>query len=435
MSITPQSLITTKRNRQAHSAEEIRELIRLVTAGEITDYQTSAWLMAAYLNGLNDQETADLTLAMAESGDRLDLGSLPKPWVDKHSTGGVGDKTTLVVLPILAAAGATVVKMSGRGLGITGGTVDKLGSIPGFRLDLSPAEMVRQAGEIGVALTGQTPNLAPADKVLYGLRDVTATVDSLPLIVSSILSKKIAGGAETVVLDVKCGAGAFMPDAAAARNLATALRTVGERAGLGVSTAMTDMDQPLGRSIGNALEVREAIETLQNLNRGRFEHLCLVLCGLALEASGLCASGDGFSRATEILHSGLALQKAEAWITAQGGPVDFVKRCSDYLPVAPVVHKVFVHEPGWVASIDARKMGRAVVDLGGGRKTKEDVIDLAVGIELFVEVGEELTDQEHVATVHAATEEQAESAIQAVRESLDVQSTPAVARPVILEIV
>ncbi|MCG9894215.1 MAG: thymidine phosphorylase, partial [Fimbriimonadaceae bacterium] len=273
--MTTQQIIAAKRDRRVHSAGEIQAVIRGATDGSWTDDQLAAWLMAAFLNGLNPAETAELTKAMAESGERLDLTGLPQPWVDKHSTGGVGDKTTLVLLPLLASCGLTMVKMSGRGLGKTGGTIDKLESIPGFRTDLSPAEMIAQARMVGCALTGQTPKLAPADGRLYALRGATATVESIPLIVASILSKKMAGGAEVVVLDVKCGRGAFMTELPRARELKAELENVGREAGLKVRALVTDMDQPLGRAAGNALEVKEAIRVLKGEESGRFTELCL----------------------------------------------------------------------------------------------------------------------------------------------------------------
>ena len=255
-------LIARRRDGGSHSADDLGFLAQAAAEGSVPDYQLAAWLMAAYLNPLDERETADLTVAMARSGERLDLSVLSRPWVDKHSTGGVGDKTTLVLLPLLAACGLSLVKMSGRGLGITGGTLDKLASVEGLRLDLPPEALLRVAAESGFALGGQTARLAPADGALYALRDATGTVASLPLIVSSILSKKIAGGAETVVLDVKCGSGAFMRTLPEARALAHALRTVGERCGLRVRCAITDMSTPLGAAVGNALEVREAWDVL-----------------------------------------------------------------------------------------------------------------------------------------------------------------------------
>lgn len=389
-------LIAAKRDGAAHSREEYAFLANGAAEGSIPDYQLAAWLMAAYLQPLGDRETADLTMAMAESGERMDLSGLPKPWVDKHSTGGVGDKTTLVLLPLLAACGLTVVKMSGRGLGITGGTIDKLESVPGFRTDLSPEEMKAQAQEIGLALTGQTPRLAPADKALYALRDVTATVPSLPLIVSSILSKKIAGGAETVVLDVKCGSGAFMPDLGAATGLADALERVGTEAGLTVRTRITDMSQPLGSAVGNALEVKEAIRVLAGRSSGRFAELCLAMAATTLEACGHVAPHQEVERA---MVSGASFEKAKQWFAAQGADLGVFDH-EDWGGAARVVEVVYEGEPAFVAEVDARAVGQLVVDLGGGRKSKADIVDPAVGVELAVEVGAEVRPGDRVGTLH-----------------------------------
>ncbi|MBS1704876.1 MAG: thymidine phosphorylase [Armatimonadetes bacterium] len=432
---SPQALIATKRDRRTHSSEEIRDLVRGLVDGSIKDYQASSWLMAAYLNGLDSAETTELTLAMADSGERLDLSGLPKPWVDKHSTGGVGDKVTLVALPLMAACGITAVKMSGRGLGITGGTIDKLESIPGFRTDLSPSELVAQANQFGIALTGQSPNLAPADKILYGLRDATATVDCVPLIVSSILSKKIAGGAETVVLDVKCGSGAFMRDLGAARNLAAWLKDIGTRAGLNLRILITDMDQPLGSAIGNSLEVLEALSVLRGDVKSSVGRLAIKLVALALEASGTEASLEAAeARCVLAIQSGGALTKAREWLTAQGADPAFVDQAESKLPLGPVVRKVFIHSSGYLARADAGALGQLVVDLGGGRAHKEDLIDHGVGIQIHVAVGDEITDNEHCATVFAKTEEEADEAAQRVLASLYVTATPTEARPLVIEV-
>ena len=387
-------LIAKKRDGQAHSRGELDAIATGAANGTIPDYQLAAWLMAVYLNGMTAEETRDLTIAMSESGERLDLTGLPKPWVDKHSTGGVGDKTTLVVLPMMAAAGITMVKMSGRGLGITGGTVDKLESIPGMRLDLSPEEMKAQAARIGIALTGQTPRLAPADGVLYALRDVTATVPCQPLIVSSILSKKLAGGAEWVSFDVKCGSGSFMPRLDQAAGLAKALKSVGEAAGLKVLTHVTDMDQPLGKSAGNALEVKEAVSVLKGESHGRFRDLCVALVDDTLAAIGNQRAG------ADLLDSGLAWAKFGEWVTAQGGDVAAV--CDPNWAVAPTRTEVRSAQSGFVAKVDALAVGQAVVDLGGGRKQKSDTIDPRVGVETMVEVGDRVTAGQVLFVVHSA---------------------------------
>ena len=382
-----QDVIADKRDGKVNSADQLKSLADGAADGSIPDYQLSAWLMAAYVNGLNKQETADLTLAMAHSGERLDLGGLPRPWLDKHSTGGVGDKTTLVVLPILASCGVTMVKMSGRGLGITGGTIDKLESIPGFRTDLSPEEMIGQAKRIGIALSGQTPRLAPADKALYALRDVTGTVASVPLITASILSKKIAGGAETVVLDVKCGSGAFMKTLPEAETLATSLVEIGKLCGLNISAVITDMDQPLGMAVGNATEVWEAWTVLSTSadrlakTTLRFRELCVDLAGHALAAVGL---GD-IETARNALESQKASAKFQEWVRAQGGTFPEDEPRSEFS--LTVEHS---GGQGWIQKIDAQAVGEVALELGAGRIEKDDPIDVTAGVNLGVCVGQQI---------------------------------------------
>lgn len=367
--------------------------------------------MAAYLNPLSIDETVDLTLAMVDSGERLDLDGLPKPWVDKHSTGGVGDKTTIVLLPLLAACGLTCVKMSGRGLGITGGTIDKLESIPGMRLDLGPSELLAQAKEIGLALTGQTPNLAPADKTLYALRDTTGTVASLPLIVSSILSKKLAGGAETVVLDVKCGSGAFMKTRDEANELASWLHQVGQRCGLNLRLVISDMAQPLGRAVGNSLEVEEALSVLEG-EHSPFAEFCADLASITLAACGLAPEEESARRAAEhAINSGEALRTAELWIAAQGGDLAAF-RARQRAPV-----QVEVHAPiGGVGAFDAGVVGETVVALGGGRQKKEDKIDPDVGVEVLCGRWETVSMGQPIARVHARTLEEAKRAAKTITD-------------------
>jgi len=428
-------IIAKKRDGGANTEDELRTIARGAADGTIPDYQLSAWLMAAYLNPLGPQETAALTKAMAESGERIDLRGLPKPWIDKHSTGGVGDKTTLVLLPMLAACGLTVVKMSGRGLGITGGTVDKLASIPGFRLDLTPNEMKKQAARIGLALTGQSPNLAPADKALYALRDVTATIGSIPLIVSSILSKKIAGGADTIVLDVKCGSGAFMGTLVDALKLSNQLVETGRLLGLSVTASISDMAQPLGAMVGNALEVREALAVLSDdgLSRPslRFKELCIHYCAEALEACGQSPSMEaGRREATRVLTSRAALSKFKEWVSAQGG-ASFWE--TDSLPAAPV-RKDFIYEgtQAHVAAIPAVAVGTAVIELGGGRKRKDDVVDASVGIELHRSVGDAVNAGDSIFTVHARNEDEGSIAMKAIARSLEYSGDAVPTPPLIL---
>ncbi len=401
--------------------------------GSIPDYQLAAWLMAAVLNPLTPEETAWLTQAMADSGEKLDLSSLPKPWIDKHSTGGVGDKTTIVLTPLLAACGLTVVKMSGRGLGITGGTVDKLESVPGFRMDLSPGELLAQAGKIGCAITGSTANLAPADKALYALRDATETVASVPLIVSSILSKKLAGGSKTVVIDVKCGSGAFMANFDEAEGLAIALKETAALCGLDLSYAITDMNQPLGRCVGNALEVREALEVLQGDLLGRFPQLCLEVAGLALRAARHAETDEeGMAIAREAIKRGRALEKAEAWFEAQGADSSLCRRTEGLRLAAQVETVTYDGPPGWVMRLDARTVGEAAVALGAGRRQKSDTIDPAAGVEVLRAIGDRLEPGQPVFRIHAASERDVKSARTALEEALSVSAIQVPASPLIL---
>lgn len=419
-----QDIIAAKRDGLKHTKAELEWLANAAARGQVPDYQLSAWLMAAYLHPLDAEETAWLTLAMAASGERLDLTGLPKPWVDKHSTGGVGDKTSVVLLPLLAACGLTVIKMSGRGLGITGGTVDKLLSVPGFRMDLSPEELKEQAKKIGLAITGQTPNLAPADKVFYALRDATTTVGSVPLIVSSILSKKIAGGAETVVLDVKAGSGGFMKTVPEARALAQALSSTAQLAGLKTRLAITDMSQPLGRTVGNALEIEEAAAVLTGNEPSRFASLCVELAALTLVAAEATWDMEsGRLKAQEALSNGFALKKAEQWFEAQGADPSVLVR-PDKLPQAVLRRRMEIPEDGWVSVVHAETVGHVVVALGGGRQKKDDVIDATVGVEIHVEVGRKVSKGEPAMTVHAKSETDAQFAIDALGGALRISADP-----------
>lgn len=414
------NLISKKRDGGTHSREELDSLAKAAAEGTIPDYQLSAWLMAAYIQGLTPQETADLTLAMAASGERMDLTDLPKPWVDKHSTGGVGDKTTLVLVPLLACCGLTIVKMSGRGLGITGGTIDKLESIPGFRTDLAPEELIKQAKLVGCALTGQTPRLAPADKILYALRDVTGTVDSIPLIVSSILSKKIAGGAETVILDVKCGSGAFMKDLAQAEKLKAALTEVGTLAGLNIRAAITDMDQPLGRAVGNALEVKEAIRVLRGEETGRFAELCFWFAEETLKALG-----QDPGKVKESINNGGAMQMAMHWVREQGGTIE-VFDDEDWCKSPLITPLVYTGPSGWVKRVAADKVGELVLDLGGGRRQKTDQIDHSVGLELDLQVGDKIETNQVIGHLHSKDGRDIDL------DWIEVSEEPVAPRPVII---
>lgn len=415
-------VISRKRDGNKHNEEELAFIASAASSKQdAADYQLSAWLMAAYINGLDDDETLWLTLAMARSGERLDLSRLPRPWMDKHSTGGVGDKTTLVLLPLLSACGLTMVKMSGRGLGITGGTIDKLESIPGFRTDLLPGEMLEQAAKIGLAITGQSPNLAPADKTLYALRDTTGTVSSIPLIVASILSKKIAGGADHLVLDVKCGSGAFMKDILSARKLGAKLKQVAEMAGMKTSVAITDMSQPLGGSVGNALEVKEAFDILHGL-RNRFSELCIELAGGALFNAGLSESAErGSEVARQKLENGEAAAKWNLWIEAQTEGKLRGEQVRQSLPVAPVIRDITWEAPAAALTrADAGTIGEAVLSLGGGRRKKTDQVDHRVGVVFPRELGTRVEPGDAIATIHAASEVDADRAQATILSAFDV---------------
>jgi pyrimidine-nucleoside phosphorylase len=397
--LTAIDVIKDKRDGHELSDEAIEFFVRGATDGSIPDYQLSAWLMAVRLNGMTDQETKTLTLAMAGSGRQLDLSSIPGRKVDKHSTGGVGDKATLVVAPLVAAAGIPVAKLSGRALGHSGGTLDKLESIPGFVVDLGTDQFIAQVRRIGIAIAGQTSDMVPADKVFYALRDATATVDSVPLIASSVMSKKLAAGADAIVLDVKCGRGAFVATLDEAEALARALVTIGANAGRETVAYITDMEQPLGRAVGNALEVREAIETLGGNGPADLEALSLRLGDEMLRLAG--APPTDLRR---LLTDGSAVRKFAQLIDAQSGDASVV-RDPDGLPAAPVRRPVAARESGHVAAIDALEIGLASKSLGAGRDRKDAAIDLAVGIVLHKKVGDAVQVGEPLATVHARTDE------------------------------
>jgi pyrimidine-nucleoside phosphorylase len=407
----PYDIIVAKRDGRELRAEEIDAFIQGVTAAAIPDYQIAAWLMAVYLQSMSARETRDLTLAMRDSGERVDLTEIATahgcPALDKHSTGGVGDKTTLVVVPILAAAGVPILKMSGRGLGFSGGTVDKLEAIPGFRTDLAIDEAKAQVRRIGAALIAQTEALAPADKFLYGLRDVTATVESMPLIASSIMCKKLAAGAQRIVLDVKVGRGAFMKTRADAEELARTLVEIGTGAGVPTVALLTAMDEPLGRMVGNALEIREAVRTLRAASEAepRFRALCVELAVHGLLAVGKASDPDGARTIVEtLLNSGAALAKFEEIIAAQGGPVG-VQAIEAALPQAPVTHIVGSAKRGAVIELDAAEIGRLAMRLGAGRIAKGDLIDPAVGIELHAKMGDHVAVGQPLATLHLCAQD------------------------------
>ncbi|GLI07322.1 pyrimidine-nucleoside phosphorylase [Paenibacillus tyrfis] len=403
-------IIHSKRDGKELSSEEIAFLVEGYTKGEIPDYQMSAWAMAVYFNGMSARETADLTLAMARSGDQVDLSSIPGIKVDKHSTGGVGDTTTLIVGPLVAAAGIPVAKMSGRGLGHTGGTIDKLEAIPGFAVERTTEQFLAQVREIGLAVVGQTGNLTPADKKLYGLRDVTATVESIPLIASSIMSKKIASGADAIVLDVKTGRGAFMKSLDDSIKLAQAMVDIGTEVGRETVAVITNMDEPLGPSIGNSLEVLEAIDTLSGRGPAELTEICLELAAHMVRLGGKADSeAEAKELVTRLLENGEALAKLKQFIAAQGGDAH-VAEDPARLPQAARRVDVPAPEEGYVAAIDAEALGITAMLLGAGRATKEDKIDLAVGIKLFKRVGDPVKKGEPLAELYINREDSAETA-------------------------
>jgi pyrimidine-nucleoside phosphorylase len=404
-------IIQKKRDGGELSREELEKLVLGGLRGEVPDYQVAAWLMAVYFRGMTPPETTTLTSILQHSGQQLHLPALGKPVLDKHSTGGVGDKTSLVVVPLLAACGVVVPKMSGRGLGFTGGTVDKLESIPGFRTDFCADDIRRLVEEVGACLVGQSPDMVPADKYLYALRDVTATVDCIPLIAASVMSKKLAGGAQYIVLDVKTGSGAFMPRLPDALELAHTLVEIGRMAGRRTLALVTDMSQPLGEAVGNALEVAEAIQVLQRragAASARFEILCIELAAHALLLVGAETQlSEARQRALGCLDSGDALQMFRRIVQAQGGDVNVLDNPS-LLPQATVRLRVYLPQAGYIHAIDARQVGLLAVRMGAGRSRKEDTVDHAVGIRVLRHVGDHVEPSLPVAEVHARSEEQAE---------------------------
>jgi pyrimidine-nucleoside phosphorylase len=428
--IRPAELIQRKRDGQELPGEEIAELVLAYARDEVPDYQLAAFCMAVYFQGLSSAETFALTDAMVRSGERIDLGAaLGRRVVDKHSTGGVGDKTTLAVGPIVAACGVPFGKMSGRGLGHTGGTLDKLEAIPGFRVELTTEEFVSQVQEVGLAIVGQTADLVPADKKLYALRDVTATVDNVSLIAASIMSKKIASGADAIVLDVKVGDGAFMKTLADAQVLAETMLALGQRAGRDVVCVLTDMDQPLGRAVGNALEVREALATLRGEGPPDFAELVLESSAHLLALSDLGVDrGEARSRAEQAVADGSAVAAYERWVRAQGGDPDEAA-----LAAAPLIREVFAPRGGHVQRLAALPVGIAALHLGAGRREKDDAIDHAVGVVCLKKVGDAVTEGEPLAEIHAADEQSAVDAAAEVLGAYELGEEPPRPRAIILD--
>jgi pyrimidine-nucleoside phosphorylase/thymidine phosphorylase len=428
-------VIRKKRDGGELSRDEIESLVNAYTRGEIPDYQVSAWLMAVVLRGMTRAETAALTDAMLRSGDVLDFSSLPAKKVDKHSTGGVGDKTSLVLAPLAAAAGVAVPMISGRGLGHTGGTLDKLESIPGFNVNLSVAQFRRVLEMCGCAMIGQTAEIAPADRKLYALRDVTGTVESPYLICASIMSKKMAEGIDALVLDVKTGSGAFMKGEKDAVFLAELMVETGERMGKRVVALITDMDEPLGSRIGNALEVVEVLEVLRGEGPEDLRQLCLELAGWMLRLGGAATTvADGRKRGEELIASGKALEKFRQMVELQGGDlraIDDPKR----LPRAEHTMMVCSPKDGYVAAVQCEQVGTACVILGGGRERKDDSVDPAVGIVLHKKVGDAVSAGEGLATIHYNAEASAGRARRLLEESYRIADAPAQKRPLIHRVI
>lgn len=426
-------IIEKKRNGGQLAKEEIDFFIAGCTDGSIPDYQTSALLMAVFFQGMTAAEQSDLTDAIVQSGDQIDLSAIDGITVDKHSTGGVGDTTTLILAPLVAACGVPVAKMSGRGLGHTGGTLDKLESIAGFHIELSKQQFIQQVNDLKIAVIGQSGNITPADKKLYALRDVTATVDSIPLIASSIMSKKIAAGADAIVLDVKTGAGAFMKTLDDSKRLADAMTAIGSRLGRRTTAVISDMSQPLGYAVGNALEVKEAIETLQGRGPADLTELCLVLGSEMLMAANKADSEEqARSRLKEAMDSGSALQLFKRFVTAQGGDSAVIDNM-ELLPAARWQINVRAKESGWISAIDADEIGTAAMLLGAGRAAKEDTVDLAVGIVLQKKIGDYVEKGGTLAVIHSNSES-AEDSLRLVEQHMHISAERTEAPPLIYKL-
>jgi pyrimidine-nucleoside phosphorylase len=412
-------IIEKKRDGRELTKEEIEFFIQGFAQDEIPDYQVAAWAMAVLFKGMTPRETADLTMVIAHTGEMLDLSKVKGVAIDKHSTGGVGDKTSLVVGPVVAACGLAVGKMSGHGLGFTGGTLDKLESIPGFRIDLTTKEFLHQLETIGLVISGQSIDLAPADGKLYELRDVTGTIPSIPLIASSVMSKKITAGAQAIVLDVKVGKGAFMESLESAQELAELMVSIGERSGRRIKALLSDMNQPLGQAVGNSLELKEAIDILQGKGPADFLEHCLVVATHMLTLGGIASSeGEGRGMIQEKLDDGSAWNRFKEMVKVQGGDVNYIEE-PDRLPDAEVVEVVNAPRSGYLSGIDARVVGETAVLLGAGRAKKGDPIDYAVGIEVYWKVGDHIKKGERLFKVHADSEE---ALIKARRRLLEATS-------------
>jgi pyrimidine-nucleoside phosphorylase len=429
-------LILKKRENSELTKEEIDFLIKGFTEGSIPDYQMSALSMAIYFNGMSDREIADLTMAMAKSGDQIDLSKIKGTKVDKHSTGGVGDTTSLVLVPLVAAAGIPVAKMSGRGLGHTGGTIDKLESIPGFKTEISMDDFIKNVNEINAAIAGQTGNLTPADKKLYSLRDVTATVDAIPLIASSIMSKKIAGGADGIVLDVKVGSGAFMKTIEDARKLAKIMVNIGKKLNRDTIAVLTDMEQPLGQAVGNNLEVIEAIETLKGKGPKDLEELCLVLGANMLKIAGKVEDyNKGYELLEELLQNGKAFEQFKKLVKKQGGDVTYLDN-PDKFKKSEYIYEIKAKKDGYLNQLKAIDIGLAAMLVGAGREKKGDKILNEVGVKVYSKYGEKVKKGQKIATLHYNKKDKNfEEAVEKLNQSFVIKNEAPKHRELIYEIV
>ena len=427
-------IIEKKKLGMPLSEEEIRFFANGVASGEIPDYQAAALLMAICIRGMNETETFHLTAAIAESGEQIDLSAFGEYTADKHSSGGVGDKTTLILAPIAASCGVIMAKMSGRGLGHTGGTVDKLESIRGYRTTLSPEEFCALVKKNGIAVIGQSGNLAPTDKKLYALRDVTATIDSVPLIASSIMGKKLAAGAKTIVLDVKYGSGGFMKTPEQAAALAEAMVKIGKQYGRRVAALITNMDVPLGNAVGNALEIKEAIEVLKGRGCSALRELCLALAATIVRLSLGVDEEEAKRRVTDALDSGAAFETFRRWIIGQGGDEKMLLDPS-LLPSAPLSLDILAEENGYICALNAQRVGETSLLLGAGRQTKEDILDMGAGVILHKKTGDSVRRGEAIATLYASDEKKLANAKKCFLSAISYAKNPPIMQPLIYKTV
>lgn len=427
-------IILKKRANLPLTDEEIRFVIDGYVNGEIPDYQVSALLMTIVFNGMNARELGTLTLAMAQSGNMVDLSNIDGITVDKHSTGGVGDKTTLIIAPLVAACGGKVAKMSGRGLGHTGGTIDKMESIPNLKVSLEQDAFINQVNKIGLAVIGQSEGLAPADKKLYALRDVTGTVDSIPLIASSVMSKKLASGAQAILLDVKVGSGAFMKNIEDARELAKAMVDIGKENGRSVKAILTDMDRPLGHAIGNALEIREVIDTLKGHGPEDLTHECIIMAAHMLVLSHMCDYETALNRVQQALDSGVALERLRLMVDAQGGDSRVIDDES-ILTIGQFTYDVIAPQDGYIIHMNTEQCGIASVMLGAGRTVKDGPIDYSAGILMHKKTGDSVTVGECIATLYASDESLLSNAAKTYLEAITFGETAPIMADTILDIV